>query len=104
MQYSVWNSASKRYDYYQTSQRSSATHAGAPPSALMASALGATVDQAAWSLPIGAQKIGEGEYARGRVCKSASSSLLPFAGIDALTTPPVLLAIAVGAYFWWRNR
>ncbi len=71
MQYSVWNTATRRFDYYQTSEVGP-THA--PPASHVSSsnALGATPDEAAWPLPPGARMIGSGSVAKGRVAKRKS--------------------------------
>lgn len=68
MRYSVWNNATRRYDYYQA-QGDNAIHAGAPPRAA-AFALGATPEQAAWPLPAGALKVGSGDVPEGRIAST----------------------------------
>ncbi len=93
MIYSVWNYATRQYDYYQAGQHT-ATHAGAPPVRAGASALGATPEQAAWPLPAGAQRIGSGPYARGRVASLSGP-------LDSLGIPTWLL-VAGGAFIAWR--
>lgn len=100
MNYSVFNPQTKRYDYYQTQSSTSATHASAPSRSLMAHQLGATPEQAAWSLSSSATKTGEGDLAIGRV--AGRKSLIPFA--DITSDPIPWLLIAGGAYLWWRNR
>lgn len=104
MLYSVWNTGTKRYDYYQSPQAPASTHVGAPPPAFFPNALGATVEQAAWALPVGCTKIGAGELARGRVCKPTGGGLLGLGDLDGLTSSPIALgALALGAYLWWRK-
>lgn len=95
--WSIWNYATKRYDYYEGGQ-ATGTHAGTPPSSMIGSQMGATPDQAAWRLPTGARKIGVGTVARGRV-----ASL----GDDGFDLPPLAIPIALGAvalYFWSKHR
>lgn len=65
MRYSVWNSETRAYDYYEA-QGDAGIHAGAPPRAA-SSSLGATPDQAAWPLPEGARRVGAGEMPQGRI-------------------------------------
>lgn len=104
MIFSVYNPSTRAYDYYQTTTGSGATHAGAPAKSMFASALGAAPEQAAWSLPTSAQKIGSGQIARGRI--ATKGSLVPFAGElwqDAGAIELAALA-AVAAYFLWRAR
>lgn len=68
MKYSVWNNATRRYDYYQA-QGNAEIHAGAPPRS-SGYALGATPEQAAWPLPAGAVKVGSGEVPEGRIAST----------------------------------
>ena len=65
MRYSVWNPATRSYDYYEA-QGDASIHAGAPPRAA-SSALGATPEQAAWPLPEDARRVGSGEMPQGRI-------------------------------------
>lgn len=99
MIYSVYNTSTRSYDYYQTSEPST-THAGAPAKSILASGIGASPEQAAWTLPISAAKIGSGETPRGRV--ASKGSLVPFAGIDT-ASPTTLFAVAIGALFIWKH-
>lgn len=103
MLYSVWNPTAKRYDYYQTSTAQAATHATAPPKALFANELGASPDQGAWSLPMGAKLIGSGELARGRVASKGGVLAMGDLPVPQLGTASWIL-IGLGAYLWWRNR
>lgn len=95
MIYSVWNTATRAYDYFEAPTSSSATHAGAPPKSLVASSLGATPEQAAWSLPVSAKKVGSGELPRGRIASRGGE----LAGI-----PTTWILIGIGAILWWRSR
>lgn len=101
MNYSVYNPSTRAFDYYQTSELAGVTHAGAPPKSILASSLGASPEQAAWTLPMSARKVGSGPVARGRV--ATKGALVPFAGFADAPLPLIVLAIG-GAYFWWRNR
>jgi hypothetical protein len=65
MKYSVWNNGTRSYDYYEAPGTSD-IHAGAPPR-VHGSALGATIDQAAWKLPGAARRMGSGEFPEGRI-------------------------------------
>lgn len=96
MIYSVYNYATRLYDYYQAGQPTG-THAPNPPTSLVASPLGDTPDAAAWRLPPGAKKIGSGELARGRVASFGdSSSLLSSSKL------PLIAAAAIAAYILTR--
>lgn len=66
MIFSVYNIDTKRYDYLE-GRGPSGTHAGPPPITLGRSPLGATPEQAAWRVPAGTVKVGEGELPKGRV-------------------------------------
>ena len=91
MKYSVWNNATRRYDYYQAAG-DSGIHAGAPPRASTFE-LGATPDQAAWPLPADATKAGSGELPQGRIASTEPKSAVSF---------NELFLYAAGAYLLWR--
>jgi hypothetical protein len=91
MKYSVWNNATRRYDYY-TAQGDTGIHAGAPPRA-STSELGATPDQAAWPLPADATKVGSGELPQGRIASTEAKSGVSF---------DKLFLYAAAGYFLWR--
>jgi hypothetical protein len=67
MLYSVMNTKSRQYDYYETGEAESSWHAPPAPRARAATALGAVPEDAAWPLPSGARRVGSGEMARGRI-------------------------------------
>lgn len=96
MTFSVWNYATKRYDYYEGGQQTG-SHAGTPPSSVVGSQMGASPEQAAWRLPVGARQVGTGAIARGRI-----ASL----GNDGFDLPPLAIPIALGALalYFWRKR
>lgn len=104
MIYSVYVPGSRSYEYYESAEPQSATHVGAPAKSIMAGVLGATPEQAAWTLPLSAKRIGTGVVPRGRI--AARPSLVPFAGELWQDAGKLELAAIVGiaAYFWWRNR
>jgi len=91
MKYSVWNNATRRYDYYQAAG-DTGIHAGAPPRASTFE-LGATPDQAAWPLPADATKTGSGELPQGRI-----ASTEPKQGVSFNT----MFLYAAAGYFLWR--
>ncbi len=72
MKYSVFNNATRRYDYYQA-QGDNAIHAGAPPRSSQFQ-LGATPEQAAWPLPAGAVRVGSGDVPEGRIASTLAGS------------------------------
>lgn len=100
MIYSIWNQGQGVYDYYSAGGPQETANAP-KPSHLKQSKLGLTPAQASWPLPVGAKKIGSGEFARGRVASSSSRALGSF-GIDDLFDYRVLL-IGAAAYLWWRR-
>jgi hypothetical protein len=99
MIYSVYNTTTRLFDYYQTNELAP-THAGAPAKSILASSLGASPEQAAWTVPVGAKKTGSGVEPRGRI--ATKGSLVPFAGLDELE-PTTIAAIGIGAYFIWKH-
>jgi hypothetical protein len=91
MMFSVWNNATRRYDYYRA-QGDGATHAGAPPRASTFE-LGATPEQAAWPLPADATKTGSGELPQGKIASTAPRLSASF---------NELFLYAAAGYFLWR--
>lgn len=98
MRYSTFNYQTQQYDYWDASGKRT-THAGSPPRALFKSSLGATPDQAAWRLPIGAVKVGSGPLPQGRIaCSSAAS---PLGDMDTATGGKIAIALGI-AYVAWK--
>lgn len=92
MRYSVWQPDRKLYAYYEgssTSQRG-----------LRAAQVGVPVTEAAWPLPLDAQRVGEGTMPQGRI--ASSGSLLSLNGVlDFGTSTLVVIGLclaAVGLY------
>ena len=92
MRYSVWNNATRAYDYYEA-QGDAAIHAGAPPRAA-SSSLGATPEQAAWPLPANATKVGSGTEPEDRIASRE-------AGKFTIDLPQSIFYAAIG-YMIWR--
>lgn len=99
MRFSVWNYRSRAYDYYDAPAASDGTHVGAPPTPLVRGKLGATPDQAAWKLPVGATKVGSGSVAQGKVASLGDDSVL---GIS-LPSAPVMIGVGIAAYLLLRK-
>lgn len=97
MIYSVWNIATRQYDYYRGGAITG-THAGTPPARLFTPEIGATPDQIAWTLPEGATHIGSGSIARGRIASKSGGVLGDF---EALGIPSYLILAGV-VYAAWR--
>lgn len=98
MTYSVYNYATKAYDYYFAPTKATA-HAPKPPSAAGASSLGATPEQAAWPLPAGARRIGAGPNPRGRI--AVQKDVLDSLSGTFDSTTNVVAAAGLG-YLVWR--
>lgn len=96
--WSVWNYDRQEYDYYEGG-RPKGTHASSPPKTVGRSALGATPEQAAWKLPLGAKHVGSGSMPRGRI---ASSSAGVGMGDTDLGDVGKLAAIVGGAWLAWK--
>lgn len=95
--FSVWNYATHSYDYYE-GRGNGKTHAGTPPKARGAAALGATPEQAAWPLPAGARHVGSGTSPQGQI---ASTGADPDPG-----SIPMFVKVGAGigaAYLLWRK-
>lgn len=95
MNYSVWNNGTRKYDYF-TAPGTPEIHAGAPPR-VRGSDLGATPEQAAWPLPLGARRVGSGELPRGRIASLGDSGGGLF---DIDLKKSVIYGIA--GYLLWR--
>ena len=102
MTFSVWDHASRRYDYYRTPEKSADTHAP-KPAHLRSAKLGLTPEQAAWPLPSGAKLVGRGKYPKGRIAnrESAGLGLGQVFGLD-LTSPTTLLLTGALGYMVWK--
>jgi hypothetical protein len=90
--YSVWNPATRSYDYWQAHGKA-ATHAPNPPVITGSTELGATPDEAAWRLPLGARRVGSGELPRGRIATIGGTD-------DAPTAPSYLIWAVLGLVAW----
>jgi hypothetical protein len=75
MVYSVWNQPMRRYDYYQSSKPEMEANVE-KPSHLRNRALGSTVEQSAWPLPLNARRVGFGDVAKGRVASTNGGGAL----------------------------
>lgn len=98
MIYSVYDYNRHAYDYYE-GDGPRGTHATAPPTPLVQSDIGATVDQAAWKVPPGSKKIGSGELPRGRIAAMGGIGDISIGG-KSLSTLAVYGALA---YVAWRS-
>lgn len=95
MIYSIYNYGSRTYDYYQAPAKS-ATHAPVPPRANDQTAMGATADDAAWPLPLGARKVGSGPNAKGRIAKRGGGGMGLGGGFfDYNVTDVAVAAVAI---------
>lgn len=102
MIYSVYNYATRKYDYY-TAPTKATPHAPAPPRALGVGELGATPDEAAWPLPIGAKRVGVGINPKGRIA-TAKGPIEAIHGAlsGTLDTSTNVIAMGAAAYLVWR--
>ena len=101
MIYSVWNQAVRAYDYFEAGGSEARVNAPTPKH-LRPSRLGATLQAAAWPLPVGAQHVGRGQFARGRVAVHSTGALSGVGGID-LGDPIMLGLLGLAAYVYWRS-
>ena len=94
MKYSVYDYTRRAYDYYEA-PGPPGTHAGSPPVVRAMGGLGTSPESAVWRLPVGARKVGTGEFPQGKIAS--------LSGADGLSDPVHLVAYAVIAYFAWRH-
>ena len=101
MMYSVWNQATRRFDYYRDDRRSEET-SSPKPKHLSHHTLGATPEEAAWPLPEEAVLVGHGKYPKGYVAslegKRGALGTFLF-GLD-LTLTNIALLGALGFVGW----
>jgi hypothetical protein len=67
VKYSVWNTATGLFDYFESSRQQRSQNVEKPTHLRGSQTLGAAVDQAAWPLPSDARPVGSGSVAIGRV-------------------------------------
>jgi len=105
MIYSVWNQKAGFYDYYQSGGGQETANAP-KPTHLKDTKLGLTPPQASWPLPMGAQKVGSGEFARGHVSSRAGSggALSGWGVEDLFSFNGLALAAAVFFAFKWISK
>lgn len=98
MIWSVWDHTRKAYDYYQSANGATGTHAGTPPAPMLSPEMGMAPEESAWRVPPGARKIGSGVVARGRVAT--------LGGVDSIGLPSyaVPLGLGLAALYFWRKR
>lgn len=96
MVFSVYNYATRQYDYYRGG-KPTGTHAGSPPISWGRHALGATPEQASWRVPAGAVKIGSGELPQGRI---ATQRAMGLGDVELGGTSTWLLLGALGFLAW----
>lgn len=100
MRYSVWSYDRQVYDVFDTPE-TKATHAGSPSRAVFQSSLGATPEQASWTLPPNAMKVGESQLPQGRIA-TRGGALGGLGDIDAATGAKIGIVLGV-AYFAYRS-
>lgn len=101
MIYSVWNQGTVAYDYYETPEVQKVLNTP-PPRHIPAKDKGATVDQAAWPLPVSARRIGSGDFAKGRVA-SRKTNGAPLGSINMDSSTIGILGLGIAAFVLWRN-
>jgi hypothetical protein len=95
--YSVFDVNTKRYSYYEGTGPGG-THAGTPPIRAHAD-IGATPDQAAWIVPVGARKVGSGELPKGRIASFGGGGALGDFSGDGVVKAGV---VGFLAYLAWK--
>lgn len=103
MIYSVWNHAERRYDYYQTGEKSAKVNAPTPKHLSGAHELGMTPEEAAWPLPMGAKLVGSGKIPKGMIAERGGQSL----GFFELRNPVhalLLGGLGLALFMEWKKR
>jgi len=95
MTFSVYSYPKKAYEYF-TAPYDGKTHSGTPPTARGSSSkgLGYTPEDAAWKLPIGARKVGEGPTPKGKIASMGDAP-------DATTGTSWVTIAGVAAVAWY---
>lgn len=96
--YSVWSYPLRAYEYYEAGF-DGRIHSGTPPKARGAEAMGATPEQAAWKLPAGARKVGQGPVPKGKIASMGDAP-----GAESSWDWKVFAGIAAIVYFATRRR
>lgn len=96
--YSVWSYPLRAYEYFE-GPFDGRIHSGNPPKASGADAMGATPEQAAWKLPAGARKVGQGPIPKGKIASMGDAP-----GADASWDWKTVAVIAAAVYFATRRR
>ncbi len=103
MKFSVFDYKQQAYRVYDDGKGHASTHAGSPPKALFKSALGATAEQAAWSVPPGSKFVGMSALPQGRIATEGGSLAgIGLGDITASDTGKIAIA-AVIAYVAYRS-
>jgi len=100
MRYSVWSYKDQQYKVYDDGKGHASTHAGSPTKALFKSALGATPEQASWSVPPGSKLVGMSVLPQGRIATEGGAGAL---GDIASASPVTLIALGGLAFFAYRS-
>lgn len=99
MIYSVWNSGTQSFDYYEGVGK---LVDGQIPKRTMVGRrqLGVTPEEASAKLPAGARKVGSGEFAKGVIATQGGIGL----GLDVGGSPLRVALIALGVFWLVRGR
>jgi hypothetical protein len=99
MTYSVWNQGAGLFDYYETAKAQREVNVEPPGHLRGGRQLGATPEEAAWPLPAGAKRIGQGSLARGRIAGAGGGALGAFALDPGLLK---LGMLGLSAFLVWK--
>lgn len=99
MNYSVWNQGAGRFDYYATAKAQREVNTEPPGHLRGGRQLGSTPEEAAWPLPAGAKRIGQGAMARGRIASRGRRSL---GGVDVDPGMLKIGMLGLSAYLVWK--
>ncbi len=100
MTYSVWNQGTGLFDYYATAAAQREVNVEPPAHLRGGRQLGSTPEEAAWPLPAGAKRTGQGALARGRIATRHRAGL---AGFDVDPGLFKLGLLGLSAWFVWKH-
>lgn len=103
MTYSVWDPASRMYDYYATPAAAKDVEVPSSKHLRGDTPIGLPAEGAAWPLPANAKRIGRGRIAKGMIASRGGSALsgptdsVMNLGVGALVAIGVVLYLVLGA-------
>lgn len=96
MTYSVWNTQTEKYDYYEAPANIDQLPVPEHLRKAWTSKIGTTADDAGWTLPAEARYIGSGPSAKGMISQGSDDAILAKLIDDERALSPSWLWIGIG--------